>query len=129
MHGEKIGHRRECQIYRRPARGAESPRLHIAAVADDVPMRRFAFESQACARERQVGSMTGAALALTVATLAVVHHERFGWNFIADRPAGASAGIRLAHVSLLSWHTVGTAHSQLPHQLPFLCGGPFLDSP
>src|SRR6266849_10030144 len=61
-------------------------------------MRRFALEFHVdAAREGQIRSVPGAALTLTVATLAVVHHHRFGRNFITDRTAGASAGISLAH--------------------------------
>src|SRR3979490_209633 len=57
----------------------------------------FTFEFHAYARECQVGSVPGAALPLTVATLAVVRRNRFGGDIITDRPAGASAGISLAH--------------------------------
>src|ERR1700732_2829993 len=62
-------------------------------------MPRFATEFHALpVREGQVGSVPGAALPLTVATLAVVHDHRFAGDFITDRAAGASAGIGLAHV-------------------------------
>src|ERR1700694_3753048 len=62
-------------------------------------MPRFALEFHAGARrEGQIGSVPGAALPLTVATLAVVHDNRFARDFITDRAAGASAGISLAHV-------------------------------
>src|SRR3982074_3014149 len=61
-------------------------------------MLRFALEFHAYGRrEAQIGSVPGAPLALTVATLAVVHH-RFARDLITDRAAGASAGISLAHV-------------------------------
>src|SRR5947208_4775608 len=58
----------------------------------------FALEFHALpARESQIRPVPGAALALTVATLAVVHHQRFAADFITDRAAGASTGISLAH--------------------------------
>src|SRR3977135_1213868 len=57
----------------------------------------FTFEFHAYAWECQVGSVPGAALPLTVATLAVVRRNRFGGDIITDRTAGASAGISLAH--------------------------------
>src|ERR1700694_1941548 len=62
-------------------------------------MLRFAFAFHApLVCEGQIGSVPGAALALTVAALAVVHRDRFAGDFITDRAAGASAGISLAHV-------------------------------
>src|SRR5947208_5798322 len=58
----------------------------------------FALEFHALpARESQIRPVPGAALALTVATLAIVHHQRFAADFITDRAAGASAGVSLAH--------------------------------
>src|SRR5208282_4631011 len=51
--------------------------------------------------EGQIGSVPGTAR-LAVAALAVVHRNRLGRDFIADRAAGASASVRLAHVSLPS---------------------------
>src|SRR6478735_459081 len=62
-------------------------------------MCRLALGLHGCLRERQVGSVSGAALALTLAALAVVHPDRFGSNFISDRAAGASTRIGFAHVS------------------------------
>src|SRR5258708_1232570 len=62
-------------------------------------MLRFTREFHAAlVREGQVGPVPGAALPLTVATLAVALDQRFASDFIADRAAGASAGISLAHV-------------------------------
>src|SRR5258708_33485994 len=61
-------------------------------------MRRLAFERHALpVRESQVGAVPGAALALAVAALAIALHHRFAGDFIADRAAGAAAGIGLAH--------------------------------
>jgi len=101
VNGEELRHGREGQIDRRPAGGAEAARLHAPAVADHVPMRRFALELHRLpAREGQIGSVPGAARTLAVAALAVVYRNRRGRDFIADRAAGASAGVRLAHVSL-----------------------------
>src|SRR6266568_699830 len=99
MHGEQIWHCRKCQIDRRSASRAERARLHISAVANHVPARRLSLERDGGApRERQVGSMTGAAGSLAVAALAVVHHHRLVGGFVAKRAAGASTGKRLAHV-------------------------------
>src|SRR5712671_4136300 len=62
-------------------------------------MLRLALEFHALlAREGQIGSVPGAALALTVATLAVVHHHRLTRDFITNRAAGASAGVGFTHV-------------------------------
>src|ERR1700704_3922491 len=62
-------------------------------------MRCFATEFHPLpALEGQIRSVPGAALALTVATLAVVHRHRFTGDFVTDRAAGASAGIDLTHV-------------------------------
>src|ERR1700722_19154752 len=99
VNGEEVRHGREGQIDRRPAGGAEAARLHVPAVADHVPMRRFALELHRLpAREGQIGSVSGAARTLAVAALAVVHRNRLGRDLIADRAAGASARVRLAHV-------------------------------
>src|SRR6266852_5553211 len=82
-------------------------------------MLRFAFELHAAlVREGQVGPVPGAALALTVAALAVVHHHRFARDFITDRAAGASTGISLAHVFsptsvlLRAWDDPGSEKGQ-----------------
>src|ERR1700676_2085931 len=100
MYGENIGHRRKRQIDRRPAGRAEGVRLDVAAVADDVPLLRVTAEFHIVARrEGQIGSVPGAALALAVAALAVIHENRFGRNGITDRAAAAAAGIGFTHVS------------------------------
>src|SRR5882672_5142755 len=79
-------------------------------------MFRFALEFHADARrEGQIGSVPGAALPLTVATLAVVHHHRFGRDFKTDRAAGTSAGISLVH----------RLYSQLSSLISFGAGAPF----
>src|SRR5437660_1144435 len=63
-------------------------------------MRRLAHEFHVFAlRKGQIGSVAGAALALTVAALAVIRGQRFTGNFITDHAAGASAGISFAHAS------------------------------
>src|ERR1700726_1839768 len=90
VNGEEVRHGREGQIDGRPAGWAEAARLHVPAVADHVPMRRFALELHRLpAREGQIGSVPGAARTLAVAALAVVHRNRLGPDFIADRPPGA----------------------------------------
>ena len=43
LNGEETRHGREGQIDRRPAGGAEAARLYVPAIADQVPMRRFAL--------------------------------------------------------------------------------------
>src|SRR4051794_14223640 len=61
-------------------------------------MRRHAREFHGLARWKgHVGSVPGAALALTVATLAVVRKHGLTRDFITDRAAGTSAGVSLAH--------------------------------
>src|SRR5712664_2603679 len=124
MHGEQIRHGRKRQIYRRSASGAEAARLHIAAIANDVPMLRLALEFHALlAREGQIGSVPGAALALTVATLAVVHHHRLARDFITDRAAGASAGVGLTHVFSPSILPAGDGADVLDKFLPSFAHG------
>src|SRR5258708_20085484 len=74
VNGEEVRHGREGQIDRRPAGGAEAARLHIPAVADHVPMRRFALELHRLpAREGQIGSVPGAARTLAVAAPPPAH--------------------------------------------------------
>ena len=81
----------------RSAGGAEAARFHIAAIGDDVPLLSFALERHVqLAGEGQIRSMSGATLALTVETLAVVLEQRVTGDLIADGAAGAAAGIRLA---------------------------------
>ncbi len=70
----------------------------MAAVADHVPMRRFALELHGDAREGQWEPCPVPLSPLTVAALAVVRRHRLGGDLIADGAAGASAGIGLAHL-------------------------------
>src|SRR5260370_28573036 len=87
-------------------------------------MLRFALEFHALlAREGQIGSVPGAALALTVATLAVIHHHRLARDFITDRAAGASAGVGLAHVFSPSILPAGDGADALDKFLPSFAHG------
>src|SRR5258708_32288183 len=82
-------------------------------------MLRLALEFHALlAREGQIGSVPGAALALTVATLAVVHHHRLTRDFITDRAAGASAGVGLTPVFSPSILPAGDGADVLDKFLP-----------
>src|SRR6267378_3226711 len=87
-------------------------------------MLRLALEFHALlAREGQIGSVPGAALALTVATLAVVHHHRLTRDFITDRAAGASAGVGLTHVFSPSILPAGDGADVLDKFLPNFAHG------
>src|SRR6266849_2075916 len=87
-------------------------------------MLRFALEFHALlAREGQIGSVPGAALALTVGTLAVVHHHRLARDFITDRAAGASTGISLTHVFSPSILPAGDGADVLDKFLPSFAHG------
>src|SRR5882724_1242683 len=87
-------------------------------------MLRLALEFHALlAREGQIGSVPGAALALTVATLAVVHHHRLSRDFITDRAAGASAGVGFTHVFSPSILPAGDGADVLDKFLPGFAHG------
>ena len=111
MDGEEIRHGRKRQIDRRPAGGAEAVRLHVAAIANHVPVRRFALSftpacpgrlnriharCRSCVDNRGTGSGS-----CTI---------RFGRNFISDRAAGAAAGVSFTQVASFQWSVASAAY-------------------
>ena len=92
-------------------------RFHIAAIGGDVPLLSFALERQVqLAWEGQIRSVSGAALALTVATLAVVLEQRLTGDLITDGAAGAAAGIKARSILFSKFVRDGTDvwHHLLP---------------
>src|SRR6185295_10002548 len=82
--GEDVGHGGKGQVNRQAALGAEAARLHIAAVADHVPMLRLAAERDASAREGRIGAVAAAAFPLAVPALAMIAEQGLTENRIAD---------------------------------------------
>src|SRR5215468_2637173 len=94
----QVRHRYECEVDRRSTGRAEGVDLFVPGVAGYPPALRLAGNCHVGSPgEGQIGSVTSAASFLAISTLAMVLEDGFAGCFIADRAAGASAGVELRH--------------------------------